>query len=120
MRHATSLAFAALALGAPMTVRAQQPAPTRPFGTLREQAARQQAWLQQRMTTVLPALMRKHGIDMWVVPMREYNEDPVFTSHRLPHHLRRPPPHHLRLLRHAAPPPAAPTRATGPASSASR
>ena len=24
--------------------------------------------------------MRKHGIDMWVVPMREYNEDPVFTS----------------------------------------
>ena len=24
--------------------------------------------------------MRKHGIDMWVVPMREYNEDPVFSS----------------------------------------
>ena len=24
--------------------------------------------------------MRKHGIDMWVVPMREYNEDPVFTA----------------------------------------
>ena len=54
--------------------------PTRPFGTLREQAARQQEWLQQRLTTVLPVLMRKHGIDMWVVPMREYNEDPVFTS----------------------------------------
>jgi Xaa-Pro aminopeptidase len=32
------------------------------------------------MTTVLPALMRAEGIDMWVVPMREYNEDPVFTS----------------------------------------
>jgi len=54
--------------------------PTRPFGTLREQADRQQQWLQQRLTTVLPVLMRKHGIDMWVVPMREYNEDPVFTS----------------------------------------
>jgi len=53
---------------------------TRPFGTLREQADRQQAWLQQRLTTVLPALMRKHGFDMWVVPMREYNEDPVFSS----------------------------------------
>ena len=52
----------------------------RPFGTLREQAAEQQRWLEQRMTTVLPLLMRKHGIDMWVVPMREYNEDPVFTS----------------------------------------
>jgi Xaa-Pro aminopeptidase len=24
--------------------------------------------------------MRKHGVDMWVVPMREYNEDPVFSS----------------------------------------
>jgi hypothetical protein len=54
--------------------------PTRPFGTLREQADRQQRWLEQRLTTILPSLMRKHGVDMWVVPMREYNEDPVFTS----------------------------------------
>ncbi len=53
---------------------------TRPFGTLKDQADRQQQWLQQRLTTVLPALMKEHGIDMWVVPMREYNEDPVFTS----------------------------------------
>jgi Xaa-Pro aminopeptidase len=52
----------------------------RPFGTLREQAAMQQAWLKTRLDTVLPALMRKHGIDMWVVPMREYNEDPVFSA----------------------------------------
>lgn len=59
---------------------AQPAGPTRPFGTLREQAERQQQWLAARLTTVLPALMRKHGIDMWVVPMREYNEDPVFTS----------------------------------------
>src|SRR4051812_49915378 len=54
--------------------------PTRPFGTLKDQADRQQQWLQQRLTTVLPALMWKRGIDMWVVPMREYNEDPVFSS----------------------------------------
>ena len=32
------------------------------------------------METVLPALMRKHGVDMWVIPMSEYNEDPVFSS----------------------------------------
>lgn len=51
-----------------------------PFGTLREQSARQQAWLAERLTTVLPALMQKHGVDMWVIPMREYNEDPVFSS----------------------------------------
>ena len=40
----------------------------------------QQAWLKKRLDTFLPALMRKHGIDMWVVPMREYNEDPVFAA----------------------------------------
>ena len=54
--------------------------PERPFGTLREQAAMQQEWLKKRLDTFLPALMRKHGIDLWVVPMREYNEDPVFSS----------------------------------------
>ena len=32
------------------------------------------------MDSVLPALMRAYGVDMWVVPMREYNEDPVFAS----------------------------------------
>ena len=57
-----------------------QPAPERPFGTLREQAALQQEWLKKRLDTFLPALMRKHGVDMWVVPMREYNEDPVFVA----------------------------------------
>ncbi len=40
----------------------------------------QQEWLKKRLDTFLPALMRKHGIDMWVVPMREYNEDPVFAA----------------------------------------
>ena len=54
--------------------------PQRPFGTLREQAAMQQEWLRERLDTFLPQLMRKHGIDMWVVPMREYNEDPVFSA----------------------------------------
>ena len=59
---------------------AQGQAPARPFGTLREQAIIQQQWLARRMQTVLPTLMRKHGVDMWVIPMREYAEDPVFTS----------------------------------------
>jgi len=36
----------------------------RPFGTLREQAAMQQAWLKKRLDTFLPPLMRKYGIDM--------------------------------------------------------
>jgi Xaa-Pro aminopeptidase len=57
-----------------------QPSSLRPFGTLREQAEMQQAWLKKRLETFLPALMRKHAVDMWVVPMREYNEDPIFSA----------------------------------------
>ena len=52
----------------------------RPFGTLRDQAFRMQKWLEFRMDSVLPKLMRKQGVDMWVVPMREYNEDPTFRA----------------------------------------
>jgi hypothetical protein len=59
---------------------AAQVTPQRPFGTSREQATLQQAWLRQRLDTFLPGLMRKHGLDMWVVPMREYAEDPVFSA----------------------------------------
>ncbi|MFN0097288.1 MAG: M24 family metallopeptidase [Gemmatimonadaceae bacterium] len=79
-RGALALAtlFAALAAAVPCALDAQTP--RRPFGELREQATRQQRWLDQRLRTVLPALMRKHGVDAWVVPMREYNEDPVFSS----------------------------------------
>ncbi len=52
----------------------------RPLGTLREQARIQQDWLEARLTRVLPRLMREHGVDMWLIPMREYNEDPVFVG----------------------------------------
>jgi hypothetical protein len=84
--------LAGLAIAVPAVAVAQTPAsgarlaaaalPTaeRPFGTLREQAAMQQAWLKKRLDTFLPALMRKYNVDMWVVPMREYNEDPVFPA----------------------------------------
>ena len=78
-------AYAVALLVLPIVAQAQVapgalPSAERPFGTLREQAVQQQAWLKKRLDTFLPALMRKHGIDMWVVPMREYNEDPVFSS----------------------------------------
>src|SRR5919201_5079209 len=76
-RSVAIVAFLAAASAAPVRT---QSTPQRPFGTLREQAALQQQWLRKRLDTFLPALMRKHGIDMWVVPMREYNEDPVFSS----------------------------------------
>jgi Xaa-Pro aminopeptidase len=56
---------------------AQPPAPLPP---LRAQAEIQQQWLKLRLERVLPALMRKHGVQMWLVVCREYNEDPVFFS----------------------------------------
>src|SRR5918992_403780 len=65
-----------LTLGSPVLAQSAD----RPFGTLREQAAMQQAWLKKRLDTFLSPLMRKHGIDMWVIPMREYAEDPVFKA----------------------------------------
>ncbi len=52
----------------------------RPLGTQREWATTQQEWLRLRLERTLPALMRRDSIDMWIVPMREYNEDPVFSS----------------------------------------
>jgi Xaa-Pro aminopeptidase len=52
----------------------------RPLGTMREQAETRQEWLRLRLERVLPRLMREHGVEMWIVPMREYNEDPVFRG----------------------------------------
>jgi len=48
--------------------------------SLREQDAIRQEWLKLRLERVLPTLMRRHGIQMWLVINREYNEDPVFRS----------------------------------------
>jgi Xaa-Pro aminopeptidase len=80
MRPTYRFAVSALVFALPTGAMGQAAAPTRPFGTLRDQADTQQHWLASRMTTVLPAILRKYGVDMWVIPMREYNEDPVFTS----------------------------------------
>jgi hypothetical protein len=74
MKRITLLAVLPL-LAAP-GVQAQE----RPLGTLREQAKIQQSWLELRLTKVLPRLMREHDVDMWIMPMREYNEDPVFSG----------------------------------------
>jgi Xaa-Pro aminopeptidase len=51
-----------------------------PLPTLREQDKIRQEWLKLRLERVLPTLMRRHGVSMWLVVCREYNEDPVFFS----------------------------------------
>ncbi len=79
LRHVVlGLALSAAAL--PFCPLARLPAQQRPFGTLRQQADREQAWLQMRLDSILPGLMRRYGIDMWVIPMREYAEDPLFKA----------------------------------------
>ena len=52
----------------------------KPVSSLREQADMQQQWLKLRLEKVLPTLMRRHGVAMWLVICREYNEDPVYRS----------------------------------------
>lgn len=47
---------------------------------LKEQAAVYDAWLSRRLDTLLPELMRREKIDMWLVLCEEYNEDPVYLS----------------------------------------
>ncbi|MDO9553186.1 M24 family metallopeptidase [Rhodonellum sp.] len=37
-------------------------------------------WLEERIQTVLPEIMDRTGIDMWVIISREYNEDPVIKT----------------------------------------
>jgi Xaa-Pro aminopeptidase len=51
-----------------------------PLPSVREQDRIRQEWLKARLERVLPAVMRRHGVGMWIVLCREYNEDPVFFS----------------------------------------
>ncbi|RKY89091.1 Xaa-Pro aminopeptidase [candidate division KSB1 bacterium] len=37
-------------------------------------------WLEWRLDNIIPELMRREGIDMWLVICREYNEDPVYLT----------------------------------------
>jgi Xaa-Pro aminopeptidase len=46
----------------------------------RERARVVNEWLKWRLDNILPGLMRREKIDMWLVINREYNEDPVYLS----------------------------------------
>lgn len=45
-----------------------------------ERAETVDAILEDRLDNLLPSLMRREGIDMWVIISREYNEDPVMKT----------------------------------------
>lgn len=46
----------------------------------RERARVMNEWLKWRLDNIIPELMRREGIDMWLIINREYNEDPVYMS----------------------------------------
>jgi Xaa-Pro aminopeptidase len=75
-------AFLAAALVA--TAVASPAAQTLPRGdrvlTHREQAPLIRRWIATRFEKVLPELMRREEIDLWLIISREYNDDPVFRS----------------------------------------
>lgn len=48
--------------------------------SLKEQAAVYDGWLAARYERLLPELMRREKIDLWLVICEEYNEDPVYLS----------------------------------------
>ena len=76
--------FAVAAIVAAAVVSSAQaptyPDPTQRVLTHREQAPLVKGWIQKRFDTLLPRLMSRTGIDMWIIVSREYNDDPVFRS----------------------------------------
>ncbi len=80
LRRAACLAALVLPL---VTASAQSPRyhdPTERVLTHREQAPIVRGWIRMRFDRVLPALMERTGIDMWIIVSREYNDDPTFRS----------------------------------------
>jgi hypothetical protein len=47
---------------------------------LRRQLEIRNDWLKQRLDTVIPEIMARENIDLWLVVAREYNEDPVIMT----------------------------------------
>jgi Xaa-Pro aminopeptidase len=62
-----------------MTLVVPDPTRTVPL-PLREQADVRDRWLTQRLLDLLPGLMDRAGIDLWLIVGREYNEDPVLGT----------------------------------------
>ena len=48
--------------------------------SMEERAEVVNRWLTDRLDTVVPMLMRRADVDMWIISAREYNEDPVIKT----------------------------------------
>ena len=47
---------------------------------MKERAEVMDRWTENRLNTLIPVLMRRENIDMWVLVAREYNEDPALLT----------------------------------------
>lgn len=47
---------------------------------MKERAGVMDRWTENRLDRLVPELMRRENIDMWVLVAREYNEDPVLLT----------------------------------------
>ena len=47
---------------------------------LRAQTEVRNSWLKERLDTLLPEIMAREELDLWIVSAREYNEDPVIMT----------------------------------------
>ena len=79
-RFFTIAAIASAAVVSSAQAPPSYPDPTQRVLTHREQAPLVKSWIQKRFDTLLPQLMFRNGIDMWIIVSREYNDDPVFRS----------------------------------------
>ncbi|KAF4625386.1 hypothetical protein G7Y89_g12781 [Cudoniella acicularis] len=58
----------------------QAPVPKyQPLPPLREQALLQDTWTRERLS-IVPSILKKWGVDAWLMSQREYAEDTVFWS----------------------------------------
>lgn len=85
MKYALAAAaalFAAPAAAAPIGMsETEQVAPAvPPILSARERAETENRILTERLGTVIPAIMRAEGIDLWLLVAREYFEEPVVAS----------------------------------------
>lgn len=79
IRFGSRLALCLSVFAASLEVVSAVAEPTHPFD-LSTRGALIDRILSERVETVLPELMRRTGIDSWILVSREYNEDPVLKT----------------------------------------
>ncbi len=79
---AALLAVPAVAAPAPLAMSETEAAAPAlpPLLSARERAATENRILAERLETIIPAIMREQGIDLWLLVAREYFEEPVVAS----------------------------------------